>query len=195
MASLIPVDIQFFEDQWQFRTWLEKNHATTKEVWVGYYKKESKKPSLTWPESVDQALCFGWIDGIRKSTDSLSYTIRFTPRNPKSVWSTINIQKVEELISKGLMQPAGIRAFELRKKENSGIYSFEQESVELPSLYTEIFKANVKAWENYCAMPPSYRRTSTWWVISAKQEETRMKRLQILIQDSEAGLRIAPLRR
>lgn len=192
---MIPSDIQFFEDQWQFRSWLEKNHTTAKELWLGFYKKGVGKPSPTWSETVDQALCFGWIDGIRKNIDHISYTNRFTPRNPKSTWSAINIKKVEDLISKGLMQPAGLKAFELRKKENSEIYSFEQGQVLFPPAYLEIFKANDKAWETFSAMPPSYRKTSTWWVISAKQEETRLKRLNILINDSEAGLRIALLRR
>lgn len=192
---LLPTNIQFFESQEKFREWLEKNHASEKEVWVGFHKVDTKKPTLTWSQSVDQALCFGWIDGIRKSLDANSYTIRFTPRNPKSVWSNININKVEELTKKGLMHPVGLELFRARKEENSGIYSFEQASTEFTEVYLAKFQENKKAWANFTSMPPSYRKAVIWWVISAKQEETRQKRLEILIGDSERGERISQFKR
>lgn len=195
MPGLTPFDIQFFESPEQFRSWLQANNEIKKEVWVGFYKRETGKPSLTWSESVDQALCFGWIDGIRKSIDAASYTIRFTPRNPKSIWSAVNIKKVEELKKLGLMKPAGIRLFDARSADNSEIYSFEQGKINLPDPYLHLFKANEKAWKNFEAMPPSYKKPAIWWVISAKQEATRLKRLETLIKDSENGLRIAQMRR
>ncbi len=195
MAQLTPTNIQFFESQEQFRNWLEINSETAKEVWVGFYKRETGKPSLTWSESVDQALCFGWIDGIRKSLGETSYVIRFTPRNPKSVWSAINIKKVAELKKQGLMKPAGLKLFEARSLERSEIYSFEQGNITLPEPYLSTFKENKKAWSNFEAMPPSYRKPAIWWILSAKQEPTRLKRLQTLIQDSENNQRIGPMRR
>ncbi len=195
MAQLTPSDIQFFESPEQFRIWLETNSEMAKEVWVGFHKRDTGKPSLTWSESVDQALCFGWIDGIRKSLGETSYVIRFTPRNPKSVWSTVNIKKVEELKKQGLMKPAGIKLYEARSLERSEIYSFEQGIITLPEPYLGTFKENKTAWKNFEAMPPSYRKPAIWWVLSAKQEITRLKRLQTLIQDSENNLRIGPMRR
>lgn len=195
MAQLSPSNIQFFESPEEFRKWLEINSETVKEVWVGFYKRETGKPSLTWSESVDQALCFGWIDGIRKSLGATSYVIRFTPRNPKSVWSAVNIKKVEELKKQGLMKPAGIKLFEIRSLERSEIYSFEQGNITLPEPYLGTFKKNEIAWKNFEAMPPSYRKPAIWWVLSAKQETTKLKRLQTLIQDSENNLRIGPMRR
>lgn len=195
MAKLTPANIQFFASPDQFREWLEKNSETSSDVWVGFYKRDTGKPSLTWPESVDAALCYGWIDGIRKTLDEVSYTIRFTPRNPDSVWSSLNIRKAEEQIRAGLMKPAGLIAFELRKDSNSGIYSYEQQSVEFPESFIQMFKQNVKAWDFFSAMPPSYRKVSTRWVMSAKQEQTRLKRLETLIRDSENGMKITELRR
>lgn len=188
---------KFFKKPADLRKWFEQNHETIEELWVGYHKKATGKPSITWPESVDQALCFGWIDGIRKSVDEHSYMIRFTPRRPKSVWSAINIKKVKELTEKGLMHPNGSAAFDKKEDHRSGIYSFEQDkkNLKLPPDYEKQFKANKKAWAFYQSMPPSYRRTSAHWVISAKQEATRLKRLQTLITDSEEGIKIKPLRR
>ena len=168
---------KFFRTPEQFREWLEKNHGSKDELWVGFYKKGSGKPSITWPESVDQALCFGWIDGIRKSIDENSYVIRFTPRRPGSIWSAVNINKVKELEEKGLVTPAGRAAFEKRDAKKSEIYSFEQKNVSLGDTYEKVFKKNKKAWISFQAMPPSYRKAATWWVISAKQEATREKRL------------------
>jgi len=185
----------FFKSPADFRKWFEKNHAKAQELLVGFYKKGSGKPSITWPESVDQALCFGWIDGIRKSIDDISYTIRFTPRKPRSIWSAINIKRVEELIKLGLMKPAGLEAFQKRNEERSGVYSFEQKNHKLDGAYEKKFRANKKAWTFFQSQPPWYQRTSIWWVMSAKKEETRLKRLATLIDDSAHGRTIAPLRR
>jgi len=180
----------FFKNENEFREWLEKNHQSETELWVGYFKVETGKPSMTWSESVDQALCFGWIDGIRKKVDEESYCIRFTPRKPGSTWSKINIAKVEELTTKGLMNPAGIKAFSIMKENNSGIYSFENEIKDLPEEYAEIFKKNTPAWEFYSAQPPSYRKTMTHWILSARQEQTRISRLEKLIVESSKKNRL-----
>jgi uncharacterized protein YdeI (YjbR/CyaY-like superfamily) len=179
----------FFATAAEFGAWLESNHASSMELVVGFYKKGSGKPSLTWPESVDQALCFGWIDGIRRSIDEVSYTIRFTPRKPRSVWSAINIKRVGELTELGLMRPKGLQAYEKRTENRSGIYSYEQRSVELPEPYAKIFKKNKPAWKFYASQPASYRKLTCWWVVSAKREETRLKRLANLIEVSGQGRR------
>jgi uncharacterized protein YdeI (YjbR/CyaY-like superfamily) len=184
----------FFETPLAFRTWLLDNHASAAEVFVGYYKVNSGKPSMTWSESVDQALCFGWIDGVRKSIDSQSYMIRFTRRNPRSIWSNVNIKKVAELTEKGLMQEPGLKVFNLRSEERSGVYSFENEEVKLSPEFEQRFKENVQAWENFQQMPPSYRKPATNWVMSAKQEATRIRRLEELIRDSAAVIKIKTLR-
>jgi uncharacterized protein YdeI (YjbR/CyaY-like superfamily) len=184
------MDLRFFETSHDFRKWLEENHAGAQELWVGFYKVNSGKPSITWPESVDQALCFGWIDGIRKSVDDVSYAIRFSPRKPGSIWSAVNIKRIQELAEKGLVHPAGISAFEKRKENKSGIYSYEQRSVDLPSPYAEIFKQNQAAWEFYEAQPASYRKAAYWYVLSAKKEETRLQRLENLISVSSNKQRL-----
>src|SRR5713226_2110896 len=152
----------FFKSQSDFRKWLEKHKDTSKELLVGFYKKSSGHPSITWPESVDEALCFGWIDGIRKSIDAISYTIRFTPRRPTSTWSAINIKRAQELIEQGLIQPAGLKAFQLRKENKSGIYSYEQRSEKLPDPYEKKLKQNKSAWAFFQAQPPSYRKAVGW---------------------------------
>lgn len=185
---------KFFSEQQKFRKWLEEYHDKKKELLVGFYKKSTGKPSITWPESVDQALCFGWIDGIRRSIDEESYSIRFTPRNPKSTWSAINIKKVEELKKLGLIKPAGLAAYKRKEENNSKIYSFEQRIVKFDAGYEKAFKKNKKAWNNFLLQPPYYRKTVTHWVMSAKQEVTRIKRLNRLIKDSEAGLKIKEMR-
>jgi len=164
-------------------------------LWVGFHKKTTGDASMTWEESVDQALCFGWIDGLRKSIDDKSYMIRFTPRRPDSMWSAVNIRRVRELKKLGLMKPAGLRAFTNRDPEKSERYSFEQMNVAFAAAQTRKFRANKKAWAFFQSEPPSYRKLSTWWVISAKREDTKLKRLNILIADSAKGLRIGPLRR
>lgn len=179
--------IKFFKTPNDFRQWLERHHADTQELWVGYYKKDSGKQSITWPESVDQALCFGWIDGIRKSVDELSYMTRFTPRKTKSIWSVVNIKRAEELIAQGLMQPAGLKAFEARTENRSGIYAYEQRSDKLPAPYEKRLRQNRAAWDFFQAQAPSYRKLASWWVVSAKKEETRLKRLDKLIEDSAHG--------
>ena len=188
-----PVNIKFFPSPKDFRKWLAANHAAVKELWVGYYRKDSGKPSITWPESVDQALCFGWIDGIRKRMDEQSYTIRFTPRTARSTWSAVNIKRVEELSKDGLMQPTGLRAFEARQDNRSGAYSYEQRSEQLPEPYAKIFKKNKAAWEFFQSQPPGYRKIAGWFVISAKKEETRLKRLAELMEISARGKRLDPM--
>jgi len=182
-----PMKARFFKSPEEFRAWLELNHSGSTELLVGFYKKGSGKPSITWPESVDQALCFGWIDGIRRNLDEESYTIRFTPRKARSTWSTVNIGRAEELIKQGLMTPAGMAAYRARIENRSGIYSYEQRSVDLPEQYAKKFKSNRGAWEHYQSTPGSYRKAVNWWVLSAKREETRIKRLERLIEDSERG--------
>jgi uncharacterized protein YdeI (YjbR/CyaY-like superfamily) len=182
--------IKYFESSNDFRRWLEKNHATTQELWVGYYKKHSKQPSITWPESVDEALCFGWIDGIRKSVDDLRYAIRFTPRRPGSIWSAVNIKRAQELSNQGLMKPAGMTAFNARRENRSGVYSYEQRSANLDEPYKKMLRQNKAAWDFFYAQPPSYRKAVGWWVVSAKQEGTRLKRLQKLIEESPNGERL-----
>lgn len=182
--------IKYFKSSSDFRRWLEKNHATTQELWVGYHKKSSGQPSITWPESVDEALCFGWIDGIRKSIDDLRYTSRFTPRKRGSVWSAVNIKRAQELSDKGLMKPAGMTAFNARKENRSGIYSYEQRSDKLAAPYEERLRRDKAACNFFYAQPPSYRKAIGWWVVSAKQEATRLKRLEKLIKQSAIGKRL-----
>jgi uncharacterized protein YdeI (YjbR/CyaY-like superfamily) len=164
-----------------FRSWLAQNHDHCTELFVGFYKKDSGKPSITYPEALDQALCFGWIDGVRKSVDALSYTVRFTPRRAKSYWSMVNTKRAKELIRLGLMEPPGLKAFQARDPSKSKRYSFERENAKLPPAYAKQFKANPKAWAFFQAQAPYYQRVFTWWVISAKQEPTRLRRLQTLI--------------
>lgn len=179
--------IKFFKSPADFRAWLEQHHATAPELWVGYYKKDSGKPSITWPESVDEALCFGWIDGIRKSVDDTSYTIRFTPRRPRSIWSAVNINRVQELTRQGRMRPAGEKAFAARTENRSGIYAYEQRQPELVEPYAKKLRQNKAAWKFFQAQPASYRKTVSWWIVSAKKEETRLKRLTQLIEVSAQG--------
>jgi len=182
--------IRYFKSANDFRRWLEKNHATKQELWVGYYKKSSQQPSMTWPESVDEALCFGWIDGIRKSVDDLRYTIRFTPRRRGSIWSAVNMKRARELSDKGLMKPHGMAAFDARKENRSGIYSYEQRSASLDGPYEKMLRQNKAAWDFFYAQPPSYRKAIGWWIVSAKQEATRLKRLQKLVDESASRKRL-----
>jgi uncharacterized protein YdeI (YjbR/CyaY-like superfamily) len=184
----------FFSTAAAFRNWLEANHGSAPELWVGFYKKSSRRPSITWPESVDEALCFGWIDGIRKSLGEEAYVIRFTPRRRGSNWSNVNIRRVEVLLRASRMHPAGVRAFEARDAKKSGVYLFEQrKSPKLEPSALEQFRANRKAWAFFEAQPPGYRRLATHWVSSAKRPETRERRLATLIHDSAAGRRIGLL--
>lgn len=177
----------FFAKQSGFRNWLKKNHKKETELIVGFYKVNSGKQSITWSQSVDEALCFGWIDGVRTSIDKDSYQIRFTPRKPTSIWSAINIKKVEALIKQGLMHPAGLASFEKRKEERSKVYSFENEEMEFTRDFEKKFKANKTAWKYFQLLAASYKKTSKHWVMSAKQETTRLKRLNQLIEESEQG--------
>ena len=188
------MDPLFFAKPADFRRWLKKHHKSAQELLVGFYKKGSGRPSITWPESVDEALCFGWIDGVRRSLDDERYTIRFTPRRAGSNWSLINIRKAEALIRDGRMERAGLEAFEARDESKSGVYSFEQrENAKLDRKGEAKFKANRGAWEFFQGQPPGYRKIATFYVMSAKREETRERRLQRLIADSEAGRRIGLL--
>jgi uncharacterized protein YdeI (YjbR/CyaY-like superfamily) len=185
---------KFFATAADFRKWLEKNHDKAQELQVGFYKKASGKPSITWSEAVDQALCFGWIDGIRKSIDESSYMNRFTPRRPRSTWSAVNVEKVHDLTRRGLMHPAGLAAFEKRSDNKTAIYSFEQrEAARFDKELERRFRANERAWNWFQSQPAGYKKTVTYWVMSAKRQETRDRRLALLIDDSASGRRIAQL--
>jgi len=184
---------KFFKTPADFRKWFEKNHAKKSELLVGFYKRDSGKPSITWPESVDVALCFGWIDGVRKSLGDESYTIRFTPRKATSIWSSANIKHVDRLTKLGVMTQSGLEAFKKRDEKRSRIYSYETKDKKLTPEYEKKFKANKKAWKFFQSMAPWYQRTASHWVIAAKQEETRQRRLNILIKDSGNGKKIGPL--
>jgi len=188
----LPIKMKphFFKTPAAFRKWLAANHNKSKELWVGYYKKVTGKPSITWPESVDEALCFGWIDGIRKKFDDESYVIRFTPRKKESIWSAVNIRNVERLIKEKRMAEAGLKAYALRKEFRSGIYSYEQRPVELVEPYASQLKKNKAAWKFFQAQPPGYRKMMTWFIVSAKTEETRQKRLARLIEGSAGQKRL-----
>jgi uncharacterized protein YdeI (YjbR/CyaY-like superfamily) len=187
---------KFFPTPADFRAWLEAHHQTNKELLVGFHKKGSGKPSITWPESVDEALCFGWIDGVRRSLGPTSYTIRFTPRRPTSIWSAINVARVTELTKLSRMRPAGQRAFAARRPERTGIYAFERkETAKFSKEQEKILRANLKAAAFFEAQQPGYRRLSIHWVISAKRPETRERRLAQLIADSAAGRRLGTLAR
>ncbi|MDB5069712.1 MAG: hypothetical protein JWM87_823 [Candidatus Eremiobacteraeota bacterium] len=187
---------RFFATPAAFRRWLESNHESRDELLVGFHKKGSGKPSITWPEAVDEALCFGWIDGVRRSLDDDSYTIRFTPRKERSIWSAVNIARAEELIAEGRMRPAGLRAFERRTENRSQIYSYEQrDEAVLDHAAEREFRANAAAWTFFQSQPPWYRRTAIYWVMTAKKDDTRRRRLATLIDDSAHGRRIKQLAR
>ena len=185
----------FFPTPADFNMWLAENHKSKKELWVGFYKKASGIQSITWPESVEEALCFGWIDGLRKSIDGVSYKIRFTPRKATSNWSAVNIALMDKLQAEGRMQEAGLAIWKKRKEDKSNIYSYEQQKPELDEAYLLQVQANPKAWDYYQKLAPSYKKHTIYWVMSAKREETRAKRLKILIESSEEGLKIPHLRR
>jgi len=180
----------FFPTPAHFREWLRRHHATAKELWVGFHRKHTARPSLTWPESVDEALCFGWIDGIRKRVDAESYMIRFTPRRRGSIWSAVNIKRVAALTNEKRMQPAGLKAFAARIENKSGIYSYEQRSEQLPEPYASLLQKNKTAWKFFQAQSPSYRKKLGWWIISAKQEKTRRDRLKKLLAALARGHRL-----
>ena len=189
------MDPVFFADPDALRSWLRRHHASSTEAWVGLYKKASGRPSVTWPELVDQLLCFGWIDGLRRSVDDESYAIRVTPRKPDSNWSAVNLRRMRELLDAGLVEPAGRAAWDARDETKALQYSFERETASLDGDFEAIFRADADAWAWFQAQPPGYRKTATHWVTSAKREETRRRRLETLIRDSREGQRIGPLRR
>lgn len=182
--------IVFFRTPAALRAWFARNHATKTELWVGFYKVGSGKPSITWPESVDEALCCGWIDGIRKTIDADSYKIRFTPRKKTSIWSAVNIRRVKALIEAKRMLPAGLEAFGDKRENKSGIYSYEQRRAELDEPYLGRLKKNKAAFAFFSAQPPGYRKIAIWFVVSAKREETRLKRLDVLVETSARGKRL-----
>ena len=182
--------VKFFRTPADLRRWFEKNHETVEELWVGFLKKDTGRPSITWPESVDEALCVGWIDGIRKRIDEESYKIRFTPRRAGSIWSAVNIRRVAELKKEGRMRPEGLAAFSKKRENRSGIYSYEQRPGELPEPYASVLAADARAAGFLAAQPPSYRKLMTWWIVSAKKEETRMSRLEKLVAACHAGKRL-----
>jgi uncharacterized protein YdeI (YjbR/CyaY-like superfamily) len=181
---------RFFCTPAAFRAWLDANHHRASELVVGFYKKGSGKPSITWPESVDEALCYGWIDGVRHSLDDERYTIRFTPRKPTSIWSNVNIAKVDALLKAGRMMPAGLAAWERRDPKQSGIYAFERETAAFDAEAERRFKRDKTAWRWFQTQPPGYRHLATHWVVSAKRPETRERRLTILIEHSGRGERL-----
>jgi uncharacterized protein YdeI (YjbR/CyaY-like superfamily) len=180
----------FFETPDDFRQWLSGSHLTERELWVGYYKVGSKKASITYSQSVDEALCFGWIDGLRKSIDKDSYCIRFTPRKAKSNWSAVNIHKAETLIKQGLMQSAGILAYQTRKEETSGVYSYENKPRKLPDEWEQRFKKDEKAWAFFASQSQSYQRTMIYWIMGAKQETTKLNRFERLLKACGSGSKI-----
>jgi uncharacterized protein YdeI (YjbR/CyaY-like superfamily) len=191
-----PDEPIFFESPAGFRAWLERHHADRTELIVGFHRRASGKPSLTWSEAVDEALCFGWIDGVRRTVDATRYAIRFTPRTARSTWSAVNVAKVERMIADGRMTPTGLAAFERRDPARTAIYSHEQrEAATFEPAMERRFRADRDAWAWFQGQAPSYRRQATWWVISAKKPETRERRLDQLIEDSAAGRRVGPLRR
>jgi uncharacterized protein YdeI (YjbR/CyaY-like superfamily) len=193
--ELVQSEAIFFDGPGAFRQWLEANHASETEVFVGFYKKATGKQTMTWSQAVDEALCFGWIDSVMRRIDEERHMQRFTPRKAGSNWSKVNIAKVAALKKAGLMRPAGLAAFEARSEVKSGIYSFEQEeSAELPAEYEKRLRADPAAWRYWEASAPSYRRTATHWLVSAKKEETRERRLAQLIEDSAGGRNVPPFR-
>jgi uncharacterized protein YdeI (YjbR/CyaY-like superfamily) len=187
--------IQFFQSASDFRGWLDKYHRKVDELWVGFYKRSSGKRSITYPESVDEALCYGWIDGVRRSVGASAYAVRFTPRKPASQWSALNIKRARALAAAGQMSAAGLRAIDAAQ-DQARTYSYAQRrTARLDEALERLFRANRKAWDFFVAQPPWYRRTSIFWVTSAKQEETRRRRLSALISDSQRGQWVKPLRR
>jgi uncharacterized protein YdeI (YjbR/CyaY-like superfamily) len=178
------MEIIFFLTPADLRKWFRRNHVTAKELWAGFHKKDTGKRSITWPESVDEALCVGWIDGIRKRVDEESYTIRFTPRRRGSIWSVTNIKRAIVLLNENRMQAEGVAAFVARRENRSGIYSYEQRGDQLPEPYRSLLRRNKAAWKFFQDQPTSYRKSAGWWVVSARKEETRRQRLQKLIANS-----------
>ena len=184
-------EVIFFKTSAEFRKWLKANHDSARDIWVGLYKGKSSTKGITYSEALDEALCYGWIDGALRSFDKETWTKRFTPRKPGSIWSRVNVRHVERLMKLGLMQPAGLKAFNERRADKTGIYSYEQETAELSAPYEKRFRKNKKAWDFFGKQAASYRKTATHWVMRAKKEETRVKRLDELIEESGKGMRLA----
>ena len=176
--------ITYFESQAAFRKWLERHHAESSELWVGFYRKDTGKGGITYPQALDEALCFGWIDGVKKKVDDVSFTQRFTPRRARSIWSLVNTRRAEQLKALGLMHPSGLKVFEARDPARSGLYSFEKRPSEFDDASRGLFEANVASWAFFKSQPPGYQRVAIHWVMEAKQETTRRRRLARLIDDS-----------
>lgn len=185
--------VVFFRSASEMRRWFATNHASCQELWIGFYNKQSGRGGVTYREALDMALCYGWIDGVRRKVDEASYTSRFTPRKARSNWSAVNIRRVRELIEMGHMQPPGLEAFERRDEKAARQYSYERENANLPPDLAKVFRRHRAAWRFFQAQPPSYRRVATWWVISAKREETRARRLAMLIEESAREERLSML--
>lgn len=186
-------DVTFFTSQDEFSNWLEAHHAEASELWVGFFRKHTDRAGPTWSEAVDVALCYGWIDGIRKTIDADRYRIRFTPRKPGSIWSAVNVQKATALIEQGKMTPAGMTLFDNRSDAQG--YSAASRQVPLDQAYEDKIRTNHSAWAFFSSLAPSYKRDSIWWVMSAKREATRLKRLEVLINSSAEGQKIPSLRK
>ena len=189
-----PHDVQFFASRSELRDWLEANHETADELWLGYYRKSTDRPSVDWSQAVDEALCVGWIDGVRRSVDETTHVQRFTPRRKGSTWSAVNVAKIAALTEQGRMRPAGIDAFAARSEANTAIYSYERAAAAFTAEEEARFRSEAAAWSDWKARPPSYRRAVTHWVTSAKQAVTRSRRLETLIEDSAAGRKVGPMR-
>jgi uncharacterized protein YdeI (YjbR/CyaY-like superfamily) len=187
------LDLKYFKSSSEFRKWLKKNHVIATELWIGFYKIDSKIKSITYPEAVDQALCFGWIDGIKKKVDQISYTHRFTPRKSNSNWSSTNIKRIGELSKLGRMHPSGIKIFNQRDKKKIKQYSIERKTLTLDKSYIQIFKTHINAWNYFQSQSPSYQKLAAFWVMSAKKEETRLRRLNTLIEDSANNRKLAAI--
>jgi len=185
-----PKQIIYFKSPKEFRIWLKKNHAFQKELFVGFYKKESGLKGIAYHEAVDQALCFGWIDGIKKRVDDVSYMHRLSPRKKGSIWSSVNIKRADELINLGQMHPAGLKAFQERDREKQKLYSYERSITELDDSFIKLFKKNTKAWDFFQLQPPSYKKVAALWVTSAKKDQTKLSRLNTLIEDSANSKRL-----
>jgi uncharacterized protein YdeI (YjbR/CyaY-like superfamily) len=190
MTNKTALQVKHFPSPEAFRAWLRTNHARVAELWVGFYRKSAGKKGATYAEALDEALCYGWIDGVRYAVDSTSYKIRFTPRKPRSIWSLVNVRHVLRLKKLGKMAEPGLQAFAAREQHRTGIYSFEQKRPGLARKHKKLFRANRRAWEFFSQQAPWYQRTAGYWVSSAKQEQTRLRRLETLIADSEKGRRI-----
>jgi uncharacterized protein YdeI (YjbR/CyaY-like superfamily) len=194
VVTMEPRDVRFFESAAELREWFDANHATAEELWLGYYRKGTGRTTLDWSAAVDEALCVGWIDGIRKRLDDDRHVQRFTPRRPRSTWSAVNVAKVASLTAEGRMRPAGLAAFAARSEANTAIYSYERGVEDFSDEELARFRANETAWADWQARPPSYRRPVTNWVTSAKQPATRERRLSTLIEDSAAGRKVKQMR-